>query len=109
MELGSKYWLELGEDQIFGKGAVQLLQKVEELGSLRKASISLNMSYTQAWHMISAIEGALGCKILDKRIGGKKGGSSTLTAEAKSLISGFIAMEAELKTNAEHIYSKFFE
>lgn len=109
MKLGSKYWIDFGDERILGKGAVQLLIKVDELGSLRKASLSMNMSYTQAWHLLAKLEDTLGYKVLDKRIGGKKGGSSTLTPQARELTERFLSMESDLKSNADRIYAKYFK
>ncbi len=108
MKLGSKYWLEYDGKKVFGKGPIQLLMAVDTLGSLRKAALSMNMSYTQAWHMIAALEDALGYKVLDKRIGGSKGGSSTLTPAARDLTDRFLAMESDLKEYEKKIYSKYF-
>ncbi len=109
MNLGSKYWLEHNGRKVFGRGPIQLLIHVDTLGSLRKAALSMNMSYTQAWHMIAALEEALGYRVLDKRIGGVNGGSSSLTPAARNLTDRFLAMENELNESERRIYSKYFK
>lgn len=104
----SKIWLEKNGEKIFGKGPVALLLKVDELGSLRKAAFALDMSYTKAWRLITQLEAALDTPILDKRIGGAKGGSSKLTPEAKSLIERYARMEAEIDQAVAVIFKKYF-
>lgn len=109
MNLVCKFWIESDRTKLFGKGPVQLLTKVDELGSLRKAAFALNMSYSKAWHLIANLEKHLGYAVLEKKIGGSRGGSSTLTLEARDLIERFLAMESELNEHAQQVYSKYFE
>ena len=40
------------KDKCFGPGICQLLEAVEELGSLRKASQSMDMAYSKAWKIL---------------------------------------------------------
>lgn len=108
MKLGWKVWIKNKETKIFGKGPMALLEKVEELGSLRKAAIAMNMSYSKAWNLISTMEAVLGFKVLEKQVGGISGGGSTLTKEAKELIIKFNEFEIEAKESLETIYKKYF-
>lgn len=36
-------------DKCFGPGICSLLEEVDKCGSLRKAAIDMNMSYSKAW------------------------------------------------------------
>ncbi|GAA0181357.1 LysR family transcriptional regulator [Clostridium sediminicola] len=108
MELGWKVWIKDNESKIFGKGPRSLLVKVEELGSLRKAAIAMNMSYSKAWNLISKMEDVLGFTVLEKQIGGVSGGGSTLTKEAKDLMKKFNNFEFEAQKTLEKIYKKYF-
>lgn len=65
-------WLESGEDVYFGMGRVMLLDRIEELGSLRKAADSLGMSYRAAWGKLRATEETLGLDLVEKT--SKRGG-----------------------------------
>lgn len=93
MNIGWRIWLTKDETKIFGKGPKELLQITEKMGSLRKAAMSMNMSYSKAWNLISNLEKSLGLKILDKTIGGVDGGSSKLTQEGKILIEKYEELE----------------
>lgn len=108
MELGWKVWLKNDEKKIFGKGPRNLLIKVEKFGSLRKAAVSMNMSYSKAWNIISNLEKNLGFEILDKYVGGIDGGGSTLTDEARELIKKYDEFERDIEENIEKIYRKYF-
>ena len=107
MNIGWRIWLKKDEVKIFGKGPKELLKEQNRMGSLRKAAMSMNMSYSKAWNLISNLEKSLGFKVLDKTIGGVDGGSSTLTQEGKELIRKYNELEkrveeAILKTLKKH-------
>lgn len=66
-------WLETAEGVFFGTGRAQLLAKIEEYGSLKKAAEDLGMSYRAAWGKIRKTEEVLGVKLIVQK-GCKKGG-----------------------------------
>lgn len=69
-----------------GEGRVQLLKMIQEIGSLNKASKTLNMSYQKAWRMIDEMNEFSDQPIIETTIGGAKGGGTILTEYGKSLI-----------------------
>ncbi len=108
MDIGWRVWLKKDKRKIFGKGPRELLLNVDKLGSLRKAALSMNMSYNKAWNLISNLEESLGFKILQKRVGGVNGGGSSLTKEAWILIDKYEKMEMEIEECVMDIYEKYF-
>jgi molybdate transport system regulatory protein len=58
-------WLEQEGSVFFGKGRVLLLDKIEELGSIKKAAEALGMSYRAAWGKIKATEKVLGMALVE--------------------------------------------
>ncbi|SNS34395.1 ModE molybdate transport repressor domain-containing protein [Anaerovirgula multivorans] len=72
MEYKFRIWLTQNNKKVFGEGPLKLLKKVEELGFLRQASISMEMSYSKAWKIIKNIEEELQIPILERYIGGAK-------------------------------------
>lgn len=109
MNVGWKVFLEEDNIKIFGKGPKMLLLKVDELGSLRQAASSMNLSYTKAWNMISNLEKGLGIKVLEKQIGGKNGGGSILTKEVRALIEKFDELEMEVGECITELFNKKFK
>ena len=45
------------EDKLFGPGVAQLLEGVEELGSLRRSAARMEMSYNKAWSVVHGLRG----------------------------------------------------
>src|SRR5690349_5213529 len=79
-------WIECEGERFFGPGRVELLQKIEETGSINKAAKAMGMSYKKAWEMISALNVQASKPFVITQTGGQKGGGSIVTAEAKQLI-----------------------
>lgn len=108
MEAGYKFWIEENGKKIFGTGPMELLIETDKLGSLRKASIQMNMSYSKAWNIIKLLEESLGHDILEKRIGGQQGGGSTLTDEARELVVCYSKFKSEAEEAVKAAYERNF-
>jgi molybdate transport system regulatory protein len=80
-------WLETEEGLFFGIGRAQLLAKIDEYGSLKKAADELGMSYRAAWGKIRKTEKVLGLELVD-RTGDRRGGYQ-LTEFGKEIQSKF--------------------
>lgn len=93
-----KLWLENEKGYVFGEGIFKLLEKIQELGTLRSASEELAMSYRQAWGMIKQTELRIGRPLLKTRKGGPHGGGGAeLTAEARLLMEKYLEIKKNLK------------
>lgn len=93
-----KLWLETKEGYVFGKGPFDLLQKIEEVGTLSGAAKALGMSYRHAWGVIKKIEKRVGKTILETRKGGKLGGGGAqLTAMGRELMKEFLRARSVLE------------
>jgi len=97
MDIEFRLWLKKDGKKVFGEGPRAILKQVEEQGSLRQAAINLNMSYSKAWGTIKMLEENLGFRIIEKSIGGFKGGGSLLTPEGKYLLSSFEKLDKEVE------------
>ncbi len=60
MKIQFKVWLEKDNRVLFGEGRSQLLQAIEDYGSLAQAARKMNMSYRAAWGRLKASEDRLG-------------------------------------------------
>ncbi|MBU7014446.1 MAG: LysR family transcriptional regulator [Theionarchaea archaeon] len=82
-----KIWLESQQGKfLLGEGTAQLLQAIKERGSLSEAAHLLNISYAHAWRKIRHIEKNVGKQVVERKRGGKSGGSSCLTEEGERLL-----------------------
>lgn len=88
-EIKYKVWLEKDGEIIIGLGRDELLRKVQETGSIKKAAESIGISYKKALEYIKAMEKRTGKKLVETKRGGKERGGSSLTEEALILLNRF--------------------
>jgi len=97
MEPEIKLWLQKGEESIGGEGRINLLEKIEEKESLKKAAEELDMSYRHAWGIIKELEEILDYKVIDSKKGGSQGGGSNLTEKGLKLVDKYKWMNESLQ------------
>lgn len=95
-------------EKFFGEGPCRVLKGIERTGSLRAAAREMDMAYTKALRLVERAEQVLGFPLTERSIGGKGGGGSRLTAEAKEFIRKYEAYrDACYEANAD-LYHQFF-
>lgn len=108
MDVSWKIWISNDKIKVFGKGPKELLIKIDELGSINKAAVKMNMSYSKALRLIKNIENEMNFIVLERQVGGLSGGGSALTSEAKNLIAKFEKFEKETEIAIKKIYRDNF-
>lgn len=78
-----------GAEKCFGPGVATLLEKVEELHSLRAAAGSIGMAYSKAWTIVKRAETGLGFPLLSSTTGGRGGGGAALTEQGRALLTAY--------------------
>lgn len=66
-----------------------LLRRISETSSLTEGAKLAGLSYRNAWDRIKAVEGSLGVKIVQTKVGGASGGEAKLTPEGAKLLQDF--------------------
>ena len=94
--------------RFFGEGPCRLLHLIEETGSLRAAAISMGMAYTKALTIMKRAEKNLGFPLTARRIGGKGGGGSALTPEAKEFLHDYETYRNACIQSSRELYSQIF-
>jgi len=61
----AKFWLTIGPRTLFGAGKAELLESVDQLGSLRSAAQHMGMSYRHAWGLLRELDHAAGFAFLE--------------------------------------------
>lgn len=89
MQVKSKVWIEEDGKPVFGEGRENLLELIDTYGSINKAASILGISYRKAWSYIKTMEETLKISLVERSKGGKSGGGSRLTEEARSFLNRF--------------------
>ncbi len=108
LRVKSKVWLEANGRMIFSDGRLELLEAVDELGSLSRAARRLGMSYRAAWGLLKVTEQALGAPLLEVTIGGRAGGGARLTTEACELVRRFRRVKRQVNRAADRAFARQF-
>lgn len=86
----------------FGPGMAELLERIGEKGSIRKAAAGMGMSYRKAWLLIQGLHQTFGGAVVDTETGGASGGGAKLTDLGHRLIRIYRTIETRaLKVSAE--------
>ncbi|MGD0019353.1 MAG: LysR family transcriptional regulator [Candidatus Limnocylindrales bacterium] len=103
-----RIWLHDQGMPVFGVGIRELLVRVEATGSLRHAASDMGMAYSKAWHIVRRAEEHLGFDLLERRIGGARGGGSGVSDEGRWLVGAFGAVLDEADKVLDELYEKHF-
>ena len=93
-----------GEEKCFGPGVADLLERVDRLHSLRKATIEMDMAYSKAWKIVKVAEENLGFPLLVSVTGGKGGGGAELTQDGKGFLEGYRRYEQAVRNYADEAF-----
>ena len=85
-------WLEGNGTRFFGPGPVELLQLIEETGSINQAAKKMGMSYKKAWEIVNRLNEKVGSPMVITATGGEKGGGSTISEEAKLMVVWYVSL-----------------
>jgi molybdate transport system regulatory protein len=100
-KLRGRIWIDVGNKTFIGEGRANLLKKTAELGSLRKASTELGLSYRQAWYSLNQMNKATEIPVISLQRGGKNGGIARITEFGKEILSVF--------EKSRHEFEKFLQ
>jgi molybdate transport system regulatory protein len=82
------------EDRI-GPGKIQLLEKIQQFGSISAAGRVMDMSYKRAWDLVDEINRICRQPAVERQTGGKNGGGAALTPFGVSLVARYRKIERD--------------
>jgi molybdate transport system regulatory protein len=97
LTLNGRIWFETPEGKLLGHGRVELLERIQQSGSLRQAALQMKMSYRQAWEIVSYMNEHFSAPVVISQRGGKGGGSAQLTEKGLQAITQFKLFQQKLK------------
>lgn len=93
----------------FGQTSWRLLSLIGTTGAVAEACARMHISYSKGWQLIRTMEEELGTLLIDRRQGGKTGGSSSLTPEGETLVSRYEALSTRARLAVEQLFDEIFE
>ena len=88
-EIRVRCWVDIDGEKFFGPGRAELLQLIDETGSISQAAKSMGMSYKKAWAMIDEMNTMASKPYVIPQKGGEKGGGTQLTETGKKAVEAY--------------------
>ena len=95
--INGSLWIENQGRRFFGPGPVELLGYIEETGSINQAAKKMSMSYKKAWWIVNNLNTTSSEPMVITATGGPNGGGSTISQEAKDLITYYRELRGRFK------------
>jgi molybdate transport system regulatory protein len=105
LKVAYRVWL-VSDGKAFGKGPYDLLKGIEKTGSLRQSAMRMRMSYRKAWGLLKDCEKRLGFTLIERKVGGSRGGYSKITAQGETFLRSYETFCSEVKESIEQIFQK---
>ena len=103
-----KVWVVFKDSVKFGDGRAQLLELVDQLGSLKRAVEHFGMSYRNAWGYLRELETAAGFEFVERAPGGGPGSGMRLTAAGKRFLARYRKFRQGLDSAAKRHFDRSF-
>ena len=105
----TKTWIENAEGELlFGKGKTEILELIEQEGSISKASEKIGMNYKKAWTHIKILQKNINDTMVQTKQGGGEDAGTTLTAVAKEYMSNYRQLQADIENYANERFKELF-
>lgn len=95
VEFVAPLWLNKDRKTFLQSRRIELLEKIEEHGSITKAAKAAGISYKGAWDAVNGMNNLADKPLTVNVTGGRTGGGTFLTEEGRSLIQMFRMVELE--------------
>jgi molybdate transport system regulatory protein len=95
--LNGRIWIETAGEKVLGPGRVELLERIQQSGSIRQAALQMKMSYKQAWDLVNHMNSHFRLPVVTSQRGGKGGGNAMLTAEGLRVIAEYHRLQEKFK------------
>lgn len=115
---GSKYYdiflsynvclKDINKQEVISEECLKLISLINETGSLKSASIKLDISYRKAWGDLKKTEENLGFILVEKTRGGQHGGQSQLSENGLELLQAYNELRHDFDTSIKKVTKKFF-
>lgn len=84
-----------------GPGKIELLEKIETLGSISAAGREMEMSYKRAWLLVEEMNSAFSKPLVQSNRGGAGGGGALLTETGQTVLSLYKSISRKANETAQ--------
>ena len=107
--LKTKTWIENeNAELLFGKGKTEVLELIEQEGSIAKAAEKLGMNYKKAWTHVKILQKNLDDVLVESHKGGGDQGGSKLTPKADEFIKSYKELQKDIEIYANERFKELF-
>ena len=90
--------VDFSDERAVGPGKIRLLELIDEHGSIAAAGRAMDMSYRRAWLLIDNMNRCFRKPLVQKQMGGNRGGGAALTEFGRRIVKHYRDMEQEAGT-----------
>ncbi len=88
-QINGRIWVEKDGELYLGQGRFLLLERIRELGSIAAAARSMKLGYRNAWLWVDDMNRLAPAPLVEKVVGGNKGGHAQVTEEGQKAITQY--------------------
>ncbi|GAB3925873.1 winged helix-turn-helix domain-containing protein [Larkinella terrae] len=92
LRINGRIWLE-AQERFFGIGRMELLERIQETGSINQAAKEMKMSYKRAWDLIQSMNSQADAPLVVTQTGGERGGGASVTAEGVKYLTYYRGLQ----------------
>lgn len=108
MKVKTKIWIEDDNaNLIFGGGKTQILELIDQTGSIAQAAEKVGMNYKKAWSHIKILQEYIDDELVIVNKGRNSGGT-VLTPKAKELIENYKCLQHDIKAFSQQRFTELF-
>ncbi len=105
----TKIWIENDHNELlFGKGKTEILEMIEQEGSIAKAAEKMGLNYKKAWTHIKILQDNIADELVVSNKGRGRSGGTTLTPKAKELIENYKKLQRDIESYADQRFGELF-
>lgn len=82
---------------LIGPGKIQLLEAIDRHGSISAAARVLGMAYPNAWKLLDNLNRHFREPLVERVMGGRRGGGASLTDTGRTVLEIYRSMEAKAR------------
>jgi len=103
-----RVWVVFLDRVKIGTGRAELLQAIEDRGSIKAAAAQFRMSYRHVWGYLRELEEAAGFQFIARQRGGGATGGAALTPQGKEFLARYWEFQRRMEAAAKREYARIF-